>query len=334
MQSSGGSEGQIDRKIAAALQIDGRSPWTRIAAAIGESERTVSRRGSNLLESGQVRVRAFPNPARTRRAEGFVVKVACNPGTAAIATSALAQRSEVVYAYMLTGAADCAAELEIDRHSVETVITRDLASIPGISSVATYPVLNYFMTMHQWKPVILTEAEVDALNAGSYFTAPNDVSYGGPLRREDRQIISALSNDGRASLEDLTRACGLSVQTVRKRVDLLRRDGTMYLRAVFEPDLLGLDVEVLLWVKVGYPDIDRVGDLISASRVVRYAAVVAGDYQLIVNAVFRNRAEFYRYLRDADWVRLVHSIEPTVVMSALKRSGVTTGSGSIQHVHW
>lgn len=46
----------LDRRIAAALQIDGRASWRRIASALGEPERKVARRGLRLLESGRVSV--------------------------------------------------------------------------------------------------------------------------------------------------------------------------------------------------------------------------------------------------------------------------------------
>lgn len=314
---------RLDQRIAAALQIDGRASWTRIAEAIGESERTVSRRGTNLLDSGKVRIRAMPNPIRVRHAEGFVVKLSCSPGTTAIAVSALAQRPEVLYAYMLTGSADGAAELAISSDAVEALVTRDLGAIPGVVSTATYPVLSYFTTMHQWRPPLLRDDEISAMGAHEYLTAPNVAdTHTPPLRREDKALVRALSRDGRASLDELVKESGLSVQTVRKRVDAMRRDGTLYIRAVFEPVLLGLELEVMLWVKIAYPELDRVGAIISASRSVRYAAVLAGDYQLVVNAVFPDRVAFYHYLRTAEWVGLAHSIEPTVVVSSLKRSGV------------
>ena len=45
-------------RIIAALQVDGRAPWSRIADALGEPERTVARYGVELLERGVVTVAA------------------------------------------------------------------------------------------------------------------------------------------------------------------------------------------------------------------------------------------------------------------------------------
>jgi DNA-binding Lrp family transcriptional regulator len=111
------------------------------------------------------------------------------------------------------------------------------------------------------------------------------------------------------------------VQTTQRRVEKLRREGSLYIRAVFEPSLLGLPVEVLLWVKVPFPDLDQVGAELSRDPSVRYAAVLAGDFQLLIDAVFPSRAGMYNYLKSSAWVKYTQSIEPAVVIDALKRSG-------------
>ena len=120
----------------------------------------------------------------------------------------------------------------------------------------------------------------------------------------------------------LARATGRSIQTVSRRVERLRLQGTLSVRTVFEPALIGLPVEAMLWIELSFTDVDGIGREITASPAVRYASALAGAHQMLVDAVFPSRAELYQYLRESPWVSRVRSVEPTVVIHPLKLSGV------------
>ncbi|MFP3463138.1 Lrp/AsnC family transcriptional regulator [Arthrobacter globiformis] len=90
----------LERQIVAALQLDPRCPWRKIAAVLGEPERTVARRGAQLLESGAVAVAAVrPHPA------SMLVEMRCTPGTARAAAQSLAQRPDTTFVYTVTATA-------------------------------------------------------------------------------------------------------------------------------------------------------------------------------------------------------------------------------------
>jgi DNA-binding Lrp family transcriptional regulator len=92
----------LERQIVAALQLDPRCPWRKMAAVLGEPERTVARRGAQLLESGAVSIAAVrPHPA------SMLVEMRCTPGTARAAAQSLAQRSDTTFVYTVTGNGDC-----------------------------------------------------------------------------------------------------------------------------------------------------------------------------------------------------------------------------------
>ena len=54
----------LDRRIAAAFQLNGRATWREVARAVGTSESTVARRGQQLIDSGFVRVTGYADPTR------------------------------------------------------------------------------------------------------------------------------------------------------------------------------------------------------------------------------------------------------------------------------
>ncbi|GHF05730.1 hypothetical protein GCM10014715_72290 [Streptomyces spiralis] len=95
----------LDLRIIAALQINGRASWRAIAQALRLGERTVARRGARLLESGTVRVTGLENFAET-----VVIRVHCAPGLAPQTAAALAERDDVVFSSTVTGTADVVAE--------------------------------------------------------------------------------------------------------------------------------------------------------------------------------------------------------------------------------
>ena len=327
--ADGDAAGVLDdlgRRIAAALQVDGRASWRQIAAALDEPERTVARRGTDLLTDGRVVVRGMPDPRRARGADQHVFRATCSPGGAAIAAVALARRPETIFSYILTGSTDCAAELSCPASRFPELLTRELGGIPGIASASTYPVLHYFRTLHDWRPAILTAEQIAELTPeATPVVAPlgADPVALGP---EQRAVLRVLARDGRATYEEIARITGVSLQTARRRVGQLRAEGLVHFRAIFEPALLGFGTEALLWVQASFGDVAAIGEELSRSSAVRYASVLAGDRQLLVDVVARDQAGLYRYLQEAPWVAPAASIEPSLVVEALKRSGTLTGA--------
>jgi DNA-binding Lrp family transcriptional regulator len=266
----------------------------------------------------------LPEPRRTRGAEQYVFRARCTPGTAAIAARGLARRPETLFSYVLTGSVDCAAEVSCPSRRVADFVVVDLGSIPGVAAAATYPVLRYFRTIHEWRPDLLEPEQVRLLEDDA---GPRASADGGPVQLSptDRGLLGALTRDGRMSFEDLARVAGVSIQTARRRVEQMRRDGVFFLRAIFEPELLGLTTQALLWIQADYPQLDEIGAELVRSPAVRYAAALAGDCQLVVDLVVRDRAALYTYLRTEPWTQRVRSIEPSFVVEVLKRSGLITG---------
>jgi len=67
-----------------------------------------------------------------------------------------------------------------------------------------------------------------------------------------------------------------------------------------------------------FPELDRVDAEMLPSSSVRYAAVLAGDFQLVVDVVFPSRAALSTYLKGSEWATRAQAIEPAVVVDAPK----------------
>ncbi|WP_084704363.1 Lrp/AsnC family transcriptional regulator [Phaeacidiphilus oryzae] len=314
----------LDRRIIAALQIDGRASWRRIASALGENDRTVARRGSRLIESGAVTVTGLWSSG-----ECVIVRLNCRPGTVRETALAAARWPDTVFGYILAGESDCVAEVQCPPERLPEFMLDEVPRLPGLVSRHVTPVLRYFRTVHEWRPGILSPDEVAALERDASPSARSDAT--GPvtppqieLSSEESAILRALAEDGRRTHEELAAIAGVSEATARRKVEALTRTGAVVLRASVEPALLGLPVEAMLWIRTRPGDVEEVGELLLDSPLVRYAATVMGEYQLLVHVAQPSKQALHAYLTDSPWVRRAEAVQSHLLVEALKRSATPT----------
>ncbi|BCW06083.1 AsnC family transcriptional regulator [Arthrobacter sp. NtRootA1] len=305
----------LERQIVAALQIDPRCPWRKMAAVLGEAERTVARRGSQLLESGAVAVVGVrPKPA------AVLFEMRCIPGTLRTAAKALAQRKDITFVYTTTGTGDCVAEIMTDPRHMADVLSDELPSTIGLRDSTSYPVLRYFRTIRGWRPEILSADRAEALR--STLTLDSGILEAQKeLSRQDTEIVEALCADGRMSFEALGRRVGVSEATARRRTEWLLANNQVHLRVVIEPAAFGLAVEALLWIRASPLHVEQLGKSLAELPMVRYAAAIAGDYQVIADVTVGDMSSLYRFITASGWVQYASGVDVSVLLDAHKRGG-------------
>jgi len=305
----------LERQIVAALQLDPRCPWRKMAAVLGEAERTVARRGSQLLESGAVAVVGIrPQPA------AVLIEMRCTPGTVRAATQALAQRSDTTFVYATTGSGDCVAEILMETGRMADVLSDELPSTIGLRDSTSYPVLRYFRTIRGWRPEVLSPGSVEALR--SSLTPDSGVlEVRHDLSRQDSELVEALCADGRMSYEALGRRVGVSEATARRRSEWLLANNQIQLRAVVEPGAFGLDVEALLWIRASPQHVEQLGKSLANLPMIRYAAAIAGDYQIIADVTVSDMPALYRFITASDWAQYASTVDVSMLLDARKRGG-------------
>lgn len=311
-----GTLDELERGIVAALQVDGRASWRTIANVLGEHERTVARRGNALLESGVVSVTGL------RVSGGAVVlRGQCSMGAARLAVEALAQRQDSSFAYLVTGVSDVVAEILLTSERLEAVVSTELPAVPGMARLETFPVLKYFQTIRQWRLGALSPEQRRQLGDTDH---EQGIRLGATARMEhpgDEAVAACLTQDGRMPIERIARTAGLSETTARRRVEALLSAQVVHLRTLVEPADVGLPLEALLWIKVPPARLDEAGRAFAAHPRVRYAAAIAGTFQLVVDATLRTMDEFYAFLTRPEWAPLIGEVAVTMVVAARKRGG-------------
>lgn len=312
----------VDARIVAALHVDGRAPWRKIAQVLALPERTVTRRGNQLLATRLVSVHGLTDPHRIQRREPFIVQTHCAPGTAWGVALALAKWRETVVTHLTSGSVDCFADMWSPTNQVANLLGHELGTVPGLTSFSVSPILRYLKTVHEWQPGVLTSDEIDALRAIPALDQWPKFSTPVTLDKQGGYILDALADDGRRAFDDVARRSGVSEQTVGRRVDQMRRSGLLVIRALADPAILGFPVGALIKIAAAPTQFDSVVESIRTNQFVRYAAVVMGDYQIIAEVRVRSKSDLYDLIYGSEWFYNANRIDSSLIVSTLKQSGV------------
>ncbi|MFG3227164.1 Lrp/AsnC family transcriptional regulator [Kitasatospora sp. NPDC048194] len=307
---------ELDRRLVHALQIDGRAPFSTLAAVLGVSDRTVARRYARLRSSGAVRVLGGVDPVALG-AELWLLRVRCAPSAAVAVAEALARRPDTSWVSLTSGGTEitCTVRAETEADSEALLLAR-LPRTPRVEGVSAHSVLHTFYggpdsLIAKLGP--LPPAAVAALRPAppphgpspDRRPQPQEPSQPetppqppGPVRLDDgdRRLLAALGTDGRAGFEELAAVTGWSPTTVRRRMAELRQRGLLYLDIDCDPRLLGVGTRTLLWVSVAPPYLEEAGRALAGHPEVAFACATTGRTNLYATVVCADQRALYRYL--------------------------------------
>lgn len=132
----------------------------------------------------------------------------------------------------------------------------------------------------------------------------------------DRQIITLLQLDGRASNVDIARSLRLAEATVRKRIERLIGDGVIRIVAVPSVDKLGLEIETVIMLKVDLGQAKRIAEQLAAMPAVRSVRHTTGEYDIIIEVVLPSDDDLLHFLTDS--LASIQGIRATATSHVLK----------------
>ncbi len=147
---------ELDRRIIALLQPDGRRPFSSLAAELSVSEGTIRQRYRRLVEAGVLQVVAIADPFKigygTMAMIGINVSIEGDRSVDAVAAE-ISARSEVSYVVMSTGTFDLM--VEVITHSQEDFarfLTQTIHQVNGVRRTETFMLLRvYKMALGGWR---------------------------------------------------------------------------------------------------------------------------------------------------------------------------------------
>ncbi|WP_326695612.1 Lrp/AsnC family transcriptional regulator [Streptomyces sp. NBC_01267] len=311
-----------DRRVASALQMDGRASWDQIGQVLGLSDRTVARRGQRLLESGTIRVVGVLDTQLIGRPAPVLLRLRGETGGVLESVRALSAIGETRTVIALLGSSDYFVEvIPSSQESLRELLYSGLP--PQMRSSSSYPVLRYYTVAHAWNGGALSEREAAALRRPplpSFGSRRIDV----PLQRDELEIAALLAQDGRISTTRLAAELGVSQATASRKLSALLESGVSRVRADVDPSLFGLGTEALLWLQVSFRHLDKVGVALSRRPEVMTLATVSGDYQICAHVAVEDHHALQTFLTEVvGALEEVTEADVTIVLETFKRGGFT-----------
>lgn len=287
---------QLDRQIVAALQIHGRATWQQIARVVGTSDTTVARRTQRMFSSGVVRVVASTDPLRCGYGYPVMVQVKCQVGQTARVAAALAQRPDVRFIALVTGAFDIVLELIVSsQRELARVLFDGIEKVDGLLSTVTENVVAHYKVAHVWSHGTLDDEMARALSEDRGDIVEQDPA---PLDDRDQALVDLLAEDARLSFAAMASRLDISESMAKRRVSALVRDGRVRFSTIVHPALLGYDVEVWCWLGMDLRHADDAARLLATRPEVRYVAGTAGYSDLACEVVLRDQADLHRFITE------------------------------------
>jgi DNA-binding Lrp family transcriptional regulator len=287
----------LDRRIAVALQLNGRATWREVARVVGSSESTVARRGRHLLESGLVTVTGQPDPARVGLGFPVLVQLSCQAGAATHVARSLASRPDVRFLALVTSTFDVLLELIVpSRSRLASVLVEEFSEIEGITATTTDAVMRTFKTSYDWSRELLDAQGLDT-SFGAELHPPGRPAVEGPVALEeiDLQLIQLLGEDGRRTYAELAQAFDISESMVRRRVSALIENGCLNFATLVDPRSLGFEIEAFVLLRVNLGELERIATTLAARREVRYLSATSGFSDLACEVILRSPDDLYDF---------------------------------------
>ncbi|MDN5750633.1 MAG: Lrp/AsnC family transcriptional regulator [Pseudonocardia sp.] len=196
--------------------------------------------------------------------------------------------------------------------------------MPGLVGADGATVLRYVRTEDEWRPGLLGADECDALT--EYLPPPGHAPFGEvkDIGRTDRMLLTALAFDARRPDEELAEATGLSRSAVPRRVDRLRRDGRLRIRAVVDPARLGFGLRAVVRASAAPRDVASVAVGLLREPWVLRASCVSGDRPVLAELAVPGVDALHDLTTGAAWLTGVTALEVTVVAGTVKDGGLFT----------
>jgi len=133
---------EIDLRIIEALQLDGRRPFTKLAAELGISEASVRQRVANLMNTQVMQIVAITNPIKLGFSLASMIGIRVSGDRLLEVAEEISAFDEVIYLIITTGSFDLLAEVVCrDNDHLLSFLTEKLYKVPGVQQAETYTYL-------------------------------------------------------------------------------------------------------------------------------------------------------------------------------------------------
>ena len=291
----------LDRRIVAAIQLNGRAPWSAIARWAGTSESTAQRRFNSLRERRLLHVVGTVELDRTGSGSSMLVRAQARPGKGLELAELLAERPEVRFLALVTGTADLIVDFVArDNEELLRLLYTDLPGADLITSTEHVAVIRNFVSAALWDTGLLPPEAVADLRPAR--TLPYERAGWGqaptPLTALESAVVGELAKDGRMPVSTLARTLGRGESSVARALERMVARGTLHFRTLVEPALLGYEAEFMLWLSIEPGRLEAAGRQLAEHPGTKFLAAATGRFNLVGHMVLPRRTDLFRYTDD------------------------------------
>jgi DNA-binding Lrp family transcriptional regulator len=303
-----------DLALIEALQRAPRAPWTEVAEVVGTNAVTASRRWDRLRATGAAWVTGVPGPGSHHAQVLAYVDVTCTPSEKTRVAQELAGDAHALSVDITAGGRDLLLTVAaVDLPTLGRYLLERLDRVPGVTGTRARIATRLYTEGSLWRLGVLPST-----GPGTSLPATRPAV----LDEVDRELMSALGVDGRASYAALAEATGTSQPTARRRVERLISSGAVLLRTEVAAPLAGWPVMVVLSADAPAARLDDVAARLGRLRQVRLSATLAGTPSLLVTAWLSSLEEVHRFEQDlVQQIPQVDVVDRLVVLRPVKRMG-------------
>ncbi|MGV9952225.1 Lrp/AsnC family transcriptional regulator [Streptomyces cellulosae] len=291
---------ELDRRVIAALQLNGRAPWSAVARWVGASETTAQRRYAALRERGLLRVTGTLELDRTEGGSSMMVRAQARPGRGLEAAARFSESPDVRFVAVVTGSADLVVDFVArDNDDMMRMLFTDLPATDLITSTEVVPVIRPFTSAAMWDTGLLPpEAAADLRQAAA---APDSLGRDRApqaLTPLEQEIAAALREDGRTQVSVLARRLDRAESSVARAMDRLISRGVLQFRTLVDPSLLGFDAEFMVWLSIEPGKLEAAGRQLARHPGTKFLGAASGRFNLIGHMVLPRRTDLYPYTSE------------------------------------
>lgn len=337
---------ELDLKILAEMQLDGRQPLSVLARKLGISRAYASKRLQRLLQHKTARIMAHTNPlALGYRCMG-ITGIRVSLGQAYTVAQSLHNLPEVKLVCIVTGSQDILIwSMFANPLDLMTFLSRDLGGISGIRSAETMTVVEWracisYVSSHQWTSYVFSYpasasllARVKPPQEEAFLNQEGDRVPDLGIDLLDLMILKEIEQNGRQPLKQMARNIGISRDTASARLQYLLDQKVTSIGAFVNPLAVGYAALAFTGAKVSLKDIDAVMDKLQALSNVIWIAKVTGRYDVIFGAGFPDMIYLSHFLTEAvGCIPGILSVETMVGLELTKNSFGYLASSHLQRI--
>ncbi|GAB3267517.1 Lrp/AsnC family transcriptional regulator [Arthrobacter pigmenti] len=272
-----------------------------------------------MLDDGLMQIAASTDPLRCAEGYPVLVQITGKAGSAADVAKELALRQDVRFAALVTGSFDVVIELIIrSQTELGHVLFNEIDKIPGVWSTATESVVCHYKLANVWLRGALDPAASARLESERGIVQPVTPKA---LDDRDRALVDLLSEDARASFAVMAQQLATSESWVRRRLDVLVREGRLRFSTIVDPELFGYTAPTLYWLQMDLKHVEEAASILMNQPDVRYVAATAGYSDITVEVVLRDQQDLHRFNTQVlGGLPGLHRAEAGLELATLKRA--------------